>query len=95
MINPIDIVVNTLNEALKGDPEALTDLLNFNVPCNQSLANHPTVQVYDIGNNQYAVSVLGLLNGVVEVLTGERIAAIYDEEEKLISFTKHIPDKNS
>lgn len=59
----IDHVIEVLNEALLIDPEAIQSLLAIRVPCNQKLADHPTIQVME-RNGKYTVGVLGLLNGI-------------------------------
>lgn len=38
--------------------------LNIGVPCNESLANHDTIQVRDEGNGKYSIGILGILNGL-------------------------------
>jgi hypothetical protein len=57
-----------LNEALQADPEAIKALLNIRVPCNQALAEHPTIQVrgYDARGKLCppSIGVLGLINGI-------------------------------
>jgi hypothetical protein len=63
-----------LNEAWAADPRALEHLLRARVVCNETLANHPTIQVMGHpvdGINpeipqgaKYAVGLLGLINGM-------------------------------
>lgn len=80
----IQKAIDSLNEALKNDPDALNALIAFRVPCNSQLNNHPTVQTGDKG-----VGILGILNGALEPITGERIAALYDDEfQRVIGFCK-------
>jgi hypothetical protein len=56
----IDDVVQFLNSLLKVDPQAISALFDRGrVPCNQALADHPTVQV-----NEGGVGPLGILNGI-------------------------------
>lgn len=64
-------VVNLLNEAVKLDPQAMYALVEARVPCNEALADHPTIQVsaYDEQTGkptpgQFRVGILGLLNGL-------------------------------
>ena len=66
----IDEVINFLNSLLEIDNDAITELFNDRVSCNEKLANHDTVQVrgYDPITNQktdkYSVGILGILNGL-------------------------------
>ena len=82
-------VISTLNEALEADPSAIRALLAVRVNCNSKLADHPTIVV---GNEPPTVSVLGLLNGIVEAATGDRIAAVVDDEsgnlQSFVLYTK-------
>lgn len=57
--------IETLNELLKLDPNAVEALFKYRVPCNKDLTNHPTVQVkcYDPDKID-KVGLLGLLNGL-------------------------------
>jgi hypothetical protein len=79
--------VNLLNSALQCDPEAVRALLEHRVPCNNALADHPTIQVGDI-DGQRRVGILGLLNGIFG--TDERgwgyIGAQFDDADKLTHF---------
>ena len=77
----IDTVVRTLNEAFAADPAALHALLVNRVPCNQALADHSTLQVTQdpaLPETTYVVGLLGVINGIVEELTGDRVAARWD-----------------
>lgn len=75
-----------LNEAYAADPAAMHALVVNRVPCNQKLADHPSVQV---GTNNmvnkhvtrpaYVVGMMGVLNGVIEPLTGKRIALQFSD----------------
>ena len=56
-------VVNLLNEALELDPLAVTRLVNSRVPCNDKLANHPTIQVV-MDNKTALVGLMGIINGI-------------------------------
>ena len=64
MADPITKALEVLNDALKRDPAALTQLVNLRVDCNADLVDHPLIQsaVY-LGVAK--VGVLGLINGVV------------------------------
>lgn len=69
-ITPYDVVA-LLNEAVKLDPAAMHALVESRVPCNEALADHPTIQVsvYDERTGeptpgQFKVGILGILNGL-------------------------------
>jgi hypothetical protein len=64
MADPIQSAVRLLNEALERDPDALTQLVNLRVACNEQLAQHPTIQVHKFGE-VHKVGILGLLNGAL------------------------------
>lgn len=53
-------IVTFLNELNEIDNAALNALFNNRVPCNNELAEHPTVQV----GQDHTVGILGLLNGL-------------------------------
>lgn len=73
-----DCVIDLLNHAIVCDPKAVHELLQRRVPCTEQMANHPTIQVLceDDGSNP-RVGMLGIINGFLERLTGERIAVSY------------------
>lgn len=69
-------VVSFLNQLLKTDREAVSELFHLKVKCNQALADHPAVQVseYILENGaevktpgEYQVGLLGILNGLFGV----------------------------
>ena len=64
--------VEMLNEIHRLDPTVMPKLIAFRVPCNEALANHPSVQVGVAKENlgtpeQYIVGFLGILNGIFGV----------------------------
>ena len=63
-----DLLIERLNEITKVDPEAMGRLIAARVPCNEELADHPTVQVRALKGEPPAVGVLGLLNGLVGII---------------------------
>ena len=75
--SPADVALKVLNEALEMDKAAITCLLHNSVPCSTSFIKHPTILVH---NNQRAtmMSAIGIINGVVEAMTGRRIVGVYD-----------------
>lgn len=70
--------VTILNEAFESDPLSVSSLLQIRIPCNEELANHPQVVVREetelVGPPTYSLSAFGIITGVVERLTGYRIA---------------------
>jgi hypothetical protein len=82
----IDRIVKMLNEALTIDPAAITCLLSTRIPCNQGVADNSALivaPVYAKGlpEENYSIGVLGLINAVVETATGQRVAAVYSDED--------------
>lgn len=64
-----DELIEFLNSLVKIDPYAIAELLCIKVPCNQALADHPTVDVEPSGYStfiapgSFRVGLLGILNG--------------------------------
>lgn len=77
---PLAPILTALNDALEADPVAVHALISTRVQCNARLADHPTVQV-GITPTSFEVGALGLLNGVIEVATGKRVAAQWVQTE--------------
>lgn len=95
-----DTFLRVLNEAVAADPVALDALIDHRVECNTTLANHPTIQVTPMTFSSRSivtksdldrceVGALGLLNGVIEAVTGERVAGVWDDN-KLVGFIRYI-----
>ncbi len=96
----IDSVLKTLNEAFAADPAAIHAILSNRVLCKMALADHPTIQVDQVAVLQepkpYAVGFLGLLNGVLEPVTGRRVASRWSDENgahTLKGFCEYKPAK--
>lgn len=68
--DPIDWAVGVLNSALLCDADAMRDMMALEVPVNDSLSEHPTIQVgaslYRHGG-EYMLRPLGLINGLFGV----------------------------
>lgn len=85
------IVVEVMNEALAADPDAIEQLINHRVVCNEALANHPTIQCLKDGD-QYRVGLLGILNALCTPWWTEEnreglVAAVFDDKTgKLTGF---------
>lgn len=87
----VDAAITLLNDLLERDPEALHTLMETRVPCNDALADHPTVQVGTREDGTAEVGILGILNGMFGVDSRGRgaIASLYNDG-KLIGFIKSI-----
>lgn len=82
-------IVDLLNELLALDPVAINSLVKNRVPCNQALADHPTVTVddgvWESGESWFTVGLLGILEGVAGI-DGKLIASIDDDEKGIVGF---------
>jgi hypothetical protein len=87
-----DDMINFLNSLLVYDRHFVQELVALRVPCNEQIANHPSVQAVGgadtdgfIRKGEYRCGVLGILNGYCGAIDyGEYvgwgpIAAIYDQ----------------
>ena len=91
-----EIVINLLNDFNSKDPEALAQLINFRVNCNEKLVQHETIQVLcesDAAGNiiNPKVGLLGILNGLIGVREsgmGFIAAQVNSNTGKIIKFTK-------
>lgn len=97
-------VIMLLNELLLKDPECIRALVAHRVPCNDAIANHPTIQVHQHKDQkQPLVGLLGLLNGLFGIREdgfGAFIMEI-DDEGNILKFKateefrpEHIPDSD-
>lgn len=78
----LDELVSFLNELVALDADAVTALFENRVPCNEALADHPTVQIVVNAENKYTVGLLGIINGMFGV-DGRgigQIGAVYSDE---------------
>lgn len=88
----IQDIVDYMNEVLAADPITVSVLVRHRTPCNETLAEHPTVQVKCEGHYGYSISPLGVLCGLAEHLTGGRLAVEIDYETgTLLKFTPYNP----
>ena len=104
MIRPdTDELIAFLNSLLAIDRYAIAELLIFAAPCNQELADHPSVQVRGAEGTTYIqpgtfrVGLLGILNGYCGTLEGGEhdqwgpIAAVYaDGQLARFERTSHV-----
>ena len=83
----IDDVIGLLNEVFRLDPVAANAFVENRSPCNEAIADHPTIQVVTRDGVPH-FGPLGLLNGLFGV--DERgygpIASYYDDLGKLTGF---------
>ncbi len=54
-----------LNRALEADPKAMHQLLSISIQCNERLGEDPTIICQITEDDQLALGVLGLINGVL------------------------------
>jgi hypothetical protein len=87
----IDEAIEILNGLIELARSAMMALISTRVPCNEALANHPTVQVHARGG-YYSVGFLGILNGMfgVDEDGWGLIMATIDDEVGLIKFSKRV-----
>ena len=91
--DPIDWAVGVLNSALVCDAAAIQALMALEVPANDSLAEHPTIQVGTSmvrpRDGEYVVRPLGLINGLFGVDgDGGFIAMIVDADGAIERFER-------
>ena len=94
-------VVELLNQALRIDEIAITNLIRTRVPCNKALAKHQTIQVglqpgCDPDSDQfheYEVGLLGLINGLfgIDEKQWGAIAAEMDKAGHICNFVVREP----
>ena len=83
------MAAEVLNRARKADPEAVDRLIFFRTPCNQELANDPSIVVGDTADGKNTdVSMVGILNGILTELGQPLIydETHVDEPEKVLAF---------
>lgn len=79
--------LGVLNSAIGCDKDAMHALVETRVPCNDLLADHTSICVTESAEGGGCeVGLLGVLNGILEPLTEERIAAVYTADGKLAQF---------
>jgi hypothetical protein len=83
----VDSALVLLNACMALDPKAMHALIESRVPCNDALADHPTVQVLSV-DGQPHVGILGLINGLfgTDQVGRGPIAAVFGDDGKLASF---------
>jgi len=78
----IDDVVAYLNKLVALDKPAMAALIANRVPCNQQMADHPTVQVRAM-HGGFSVGLIGIINGMfgINVDGWGPITWIFEEDE--------------
>lgn len=95
-----DYIIKFLNELAEADPALMHKLVETRVPCNEVIAEHPTVQVQKVEDGEYVVGLLGILNGIVGARPEDGygyIAANFEDDEgtKFTGFVRTPPPKTN
>lgn len=67
----VDDVIVLLNDLIELDKSTIHALVETRVTCNDSIKNHPTVQVMS-KDNVNEVGLIGIINGLFGTLEGEK-----------------------
>lgn len=91
----IDETIEFLNHLIALDKAAVAALIANRVPCNEQLANHPTVRVV-AQHGGYNVGLLGILNGLLGTESDEEhirapISFVMSPGGDLIRVMRNIP----
>lgn len=92
MIEDAKRMIDYMNTLISLDPDAITLLAETRVPCNDSLADHPSVQVLEDGGST-TVGLLGILNGFLGAYEKDGwgpLAAHYSKG-KIVKFSLYDP----
>ena len=81
-ITPQD-VCDLLNELLRLDPKCILTLIAHREPCNDSISEHPTVQVQPDTSSDHTsqVGILGIINGMFGVRDDGMGPICYETED--------------
>jgi hypothetical protein len=81
-----------LNSLLDADSDALYALIEHRVPVNQTLADHPAAVLYDDGSGAPPTyGMLGVINGMLQVMGFPALGARYDDNNRPVHFGVYIP----
>jgi hypothetical protein len=81
----LDDIINLLNQMLVIDRQAITELVNNRVVCNEVLADHPTIVVGE-RDGVCKVGLLGVLNGL---FNKERLCVEIDtSNNEIVEFSR-------
>jgi hypothetical protein len=83
----VDHTIEVLNRIHAADPTVLPALCEFRVPCNEAVAEDPTVQVFR-RDGADSVGLLGILNGIFGIREGNQgfIAIRRDDDGVIVGF---------
>ena len=85
-VTPQD-VCDLMNELLKLDYACASGLISYHQPCNKAIADHPTIQVRQYGDEEPTVGILGILNGIFGVREDGMGAICYEfDNDKIMGF---------
>ena len=84
-----DAFAGVMKSGLLCDPLAITSLAKTRVQCNASLAIHPTIQVQECTDGTFTVGMIGILNGILEELTGRKFSYMIDGSGSVLDFVPH------
>ena len=78
----IQHMLDVLNRAISADPVAIANLIEHRVPCNQQLANDPTIQVSSYRGDGFTIGMLGVICGIAGCHEDgyAKIAAVFSTE---------------
>lgn len=86
----IQQTIEVLNRVHQADPSVLPQLITMRVPCNEALADDPTVQVGRVKDNRlkWEVGFLGIVNGIfgINEQGSGYIGAFFDDFGHLKNF---------
>jgi len=88
-----DLIIERLNEIASHDKAAMEQLIEERVPCNDQMADHPSVQV-SVRNGTTMVGALGIINGVVGTIPAGPlkgwgyVAAVFDDDNNFVRFRR-------
>lgn len=86
----IKVFVRVLNEATSADNNAISELIEKRVGCNENIAYHPYITV----SQDCKLGLLGMINGVCTALTGRVVCAEYNDSGILTGFKEQVSDGN-
>lgn len=83
-----DDIIAFLNSLVEVDSNAINLLVGTRVPCNEDMADHPTVQVGMGDSGLPVVGILGVLNGYCGIRSDYNgpIMAVFEDDGTLIRF---------
>lgn len=83
--------VEYLNSLLAADPLAMRAMLRTLTICNNTLAEHPSAQVWDCGDTA-AIGLMGVINGLFGIDDNGwgAIAYCIDDESQVTAFVRRV-----